>query len=84
MADDKRELQIEFDHEIYPRRALVDAAAAYSELCDVRITQKTEMTSTVRISVSSTDSEKTREIMLGFCNYALDVSAQLQLQGDLV
>lgn len=70
------------DHAIYPRKAIGEARTAYKEYCAVRVEPLPGDSARLTITVSPKHVANSREIILNFLNYALDISAEIHLQGE--
>jgi hypothetical protein len=69
------------DHRIYPRKCVSSAIQAYSAYCSMEISPISDQQSQLAISTNQDIPEKdSREVLLGFLNYALDTSIEVRLE----
>lgn len=68
------------DHDLYPRKAITEARAAFREYCTLQITPAPSNSARIEINVAVEHEEQAREIVLEFLNYALDKAVEMKLR----
>jgi hypothetical protein len=67
------------DHALYSRQAVSEARTAYKDYCVVRVEPMAANKANLTIDVLPAHSDKKREVILSFMNFALDKALELQL-----
>lgn len=74
--------EIVIDHELYPKKAILDARVAFLEYMDIKLSPISSRSVKLIITINPQYNENKRQIYLEFFNYILDKSTQLLLERE--
>ncbi len=74
--------EIVIDHELYPKKAILDARVAFLEYMDIKLSPISSSSVKLIITINPQYNENKRQIYLEFFNYILDKSTQLLLERE--
>lgn len=74
--------EIVIDHELYPKKAILDARVAFLEYMEIKLSPISSRSVKLIITINPQYNENKRQIYLEFFNYILDKSTQLLLERE--